>query len=59
MSQAEEKGEAATTSNPMERTENVEAPEVEDETRATLNVMIVEAEDVGAIMTEGEAEILT
>ena len=43
----------------MERIENVEAPTAEAETEAALNVVIVEYEDVGAIMTEGDAEILT
>ena len=43
----------------MERIENVEAPKVEVETGATLNAATVEVEDVGAIMMEGDEEILT
>ena len=59
MSQAEEQGEATTTSNHMERIDNVEALAIEAETGATLYVATVEAEAMGAIMTEGDLEILT
>ena len=59
MGQVEEQGEASTTSNPMERIENVEALAIEAKNGAALNDAIVEVEAMGAIMTEADAEILT
>ena len=55
----EEQGEAITPSNPMERIDNVEALAVEFETGAALYAVTVEAEAMGAIMKERDAEILT
>ena len=59
INQVEEQGDDATTSNPMERTENVEALATEARTRVALNATTIEVEGVGAIMTEDDAEILT
>ena len=52
MSQAEEQGEVATTSNPIERVDNEGALAAEVETREALYDVIVEAEDVGDVRTE-------
>ena len=52
-------GEAATKTNPMEGIDNLEAPIAEAETGAALDVVIVEVEAVWAIMTKGDAYILT
>ena len=43
----------------MERIDNVEALTVESETREALDATTVEYEAVGAIMTEGDADMLT
>ena len=51
--------EVATTTNTMEGIDILEALAAEVETRAALDVGIVEYEAVGAIMIEGDAEILT
>ena len=57
--QEEELGEATTVANPMEGIDILEASAAEAETGAALDAATVEAEAVGAIMTEGDAEILT
>ena len=49
--------EVATTTNPMEGIAILEAPTTEAKSGATLDAATVEVEDVGAIMTEGYANI--
>ena len=45
--------------NPVERLNNVEALTIEAEARASLDAAIAEAEDVRAMIIEGNIEVLT
>ena len=57
--QEEEPGKDAATTNPTEGIENLGAPTTKVEAGAALDVTTIEDEVVGAMMTEGDVEVLT